>query len=110
MAKDRDYRRMIHTSRWLKLRRDKITQCPLCERCKEEGRITPATEVHHIVPVESGVSLREKERLMFDPHNLRALCHDCHARTHMEMKSKGKEARKKRNAERLRYFENKFLK
>lgn len=110
MARDKDYKRMIHTERWLKLRRDKLTQCPLCERCKEEGRITPASEVHHIVPVENGISYREKERLMYDPHNLRALCHACHIKTHTEMGRSGKEARQKRNKEHLNRFVNKFLK
>lgn len=28
MAKDKDYRRLIHTSRWLALRRSKLTACP----------------------------------------------------------------------------------
>lgn len=53
MAKDKDYIRMIHTARWLRLRRDKLTVQPLCERCEEEGRLAPATEVHHVLPVAS---------------------------------------------------------
>lgn len=73
---------MIHTERWLRLRRAKLTRAPLCERCSEEGRTSAATEVHHVKPVEDGLTCREKERLMFDYHNLRALCHDCHVRTH----------------------------
>lgn len=34
---------------------------------------------------------------MYDPTNLRALCHDCHVRTHTELGRCGKEATKKRN-------------
>ena len=82
MAKDKDYRRLIHSNRWIKLRRAKLTACPLCEDCKETGRITPATEVHHIKPVEDALNLADKESLMFDIHNLRALCHDCHVAAH----------------------------
>ena len=54
MAKDKDYKRMIHTSRWLKLRRDKLSDYPLCERCEQMGKVTAATEVHHVHPVEMG--------------------------------------------------------
>ena len=68
MAKDKDYRRLIHSNRWIKLRRAKLTACPLCEDCKETGRITPATEVHHIKPVEDALNLVDKESLMFDIH------------------------------------------
>ena len=85
MAKDETYRKLIHTERWLRLRRDIITAHPLCQRCEEEGRLTPACEVHHIIPAESAINRAEMERLMYDPHNLRALCHDCHVRTHTEM-------------------------
>lgn len=98
MAKDENYIKMIHTSRWLKLRRDKLSSNPICERCWDEGEIiTPATEVHHIIPVESAITRSEKERLMFNPSNLKALCHDCHVRTHTELGRSGKEATRKRN-------------
>lgn len=109
MAKDKDYIRMIHTARWQQLRRAKLTTSPLCERCKEEGRITPAEEVHHITPVEDGLTVREKETLMFDPHNLRALCHDCHVKTHTEIGRSGKAHTKRRAAEQLERFVKKFL-
>lgn len=110
MAKDKDYNRMIHTARWLRLRRDKLTRNPTCERCGEKGRLNAATEVHHIIPVEVALSYREKERLMFDPTNLMAMCHDCHVMTHMEMGRSGKEQAKRRTKERLERFINKFLK
>ena len=97
MAKDKDYQRLIHTDRWLKLRRDKLTTTPLCERCQQQGIVTPATEVHHVTPVEDGLSLAEKRRLMYDPHNLRALCHDCHVQTHVELGRCGRVATKRRN-------------
>lgn len=102
MAKDKDYQRLIHTSRWLRLRCDTLTAYPLCQRCLAEGRTTAATEVHHVKPVEEAIGYKEKLRRMYDPHNLRALCHDCHVRTHTELGRCGKEATKKRNAEQLR--------
>lgn len=109
MAKDKDYRRLIHTAQWVRLRRAKLTAFPLCERCREEGRLAPATEVHHIRPVEEGLTLREKEQLMFDPHNLRALCHECHVKTHTEMGRCGKKQTKERAEARLLRFKDRFM-
>ena len=110
MAKDKDYIKLIHTARWLRLRRDTITRHPLCEQCEEDGYVTPSVEVHHVVPVEYAVTYSEKERLMYDPANLRALCHDCHVKIHTDMGRSGKEATRKRNSERVekiikKYFE-----
>ena len=90
MSRDKDYIRLIHKSRWLQLRKAKLTACPVCERCADEGRTRAATEVHHVTPVERGLTAQEKERLMYDPHNLRALCHECHVLTHTEMGRGGK--------------------
>lgn len=96
MAKDKDYKKMICTRRWQMLRREVLTAHPLCERCKAEDRITAATEVHHRRPVEYGVNVAEKRRLMFDPFNLMALCHECHVKTHTEMGRSGKAATRRR--------------
>ena len=97
MAKDAAYRRMIHTARWLRLRRDKLSADPLCERCMAGGRLAPATEVHHIVPVEDAVDDAGKERLMFDPANLRSLCHSCHVQEHLELGRCGRALAKRRS-------------
>lgn len=109
MSKDADYRKMINSARWMKLRRDVLNANPLCERCKKEGYITPANEVHHHRPVEYGLNFAEKERLMFDPLNLRALCHDCHVKEHIEMGRSGKVATKRRNKEQVKELINKYF-
>ena len=109
MAKDNDYKRLIHTKRWVELRRMVLTAQPLCERCKAEGYITPAVEVHHRTPVESGYNFHEKRRLMYDPCNLMALCHDCHVKTHTEMGRSGKEANRKRTDEQVAGVIKKFF-
>lgn len=85
MAKDAQYRRWIASTRWLRLRRSVLTAHPLCERCAQEGYVSAATEVHHIRPVEDGVTWSDRQTRMFAPSNLRALCHNCHVRTHVEM-------------------------
>ena len=102
MARSDDYMSLINTARWRRLRRDTLTAHPLCQRCEEEGRVTAATEVHHVVPVEEAMGIAAMERLMFDPHNLRALCHDCHVRTHTELGRCGKAATKARNERQTR--------
>ena len=109
MAKDKDYIKLIHTSQWLQLRKEILTKRPLCERCQEQGIITAATEVHHVRPVEEAYSYGDKVQRMYDPHNLRALCHDCHVKTHTEMGRSGKEATKKRNAEHVAQVIKKFF-
>lgn len=57
---------------WPAIRRRYITAHPLCEMCRREGRITPAAEVHHILPLADGGT--------HDPENLMALCKPCHSR------------------------------
>ena len=77
MAKDKDYIRLIHTGRWLSLRKEVLTAHPLCAECAKAGRVEAATEVHHVRPVEEAIGYADKIRRMYDPHNLQALCHDC---------------------------------
>lgn len=109
MAKDKDYRRLIHSRRWLMLRRDILTAHPLCENCQKTDRVALATEVHHRKPVESGINYAEKRRLMYDPGNLMALCHDCHVKIHTEMGRSGKIATQRRNAEQIAGVIKKFF-
>lgn len=109
MAKDGEYNRLIHTTRWLRLRRDRLMRHPVCQRCEAEGRLAPSTEVHHVWPVEDGLGQGEKERLMFDPHNLQALCHECHIKAHTELGRSGKAHAKRRADRQLGEFVKKFL-
>ena len=51
---------------------DTSVRYPLCEECKKNGRLTPATEVHHILPINHGGTHEEA--------NLMALCKPCHSR------------------------------
>ena len=36
---------------WKRIRDRHIAQHPLCERCEKEGRLVPAQEVHHKIPI-----------------------------------------------------------
>lgn len=109
MAKDKDYQKLIHTGKWLRLRKDILTRYPLCQRCASEGRITAATEVHHIRPVEEAITYADKRQRMYDPSNLRALCHDCHVRIHTELGRCGKDATKRRNEKQVAQVVKKFF-
>ena len=56
---------------WKKIRARFLLQYPLCEQCRQEGRLTPAQEVHHILPLANGGT--------HDDNNLLALCKSCHS-------------------------------
>lgn len=55
--------------------------------------LTPPTEVHHLIPVMSGESSAERERLMWDAANLVALCHQCHRNIHVMLRSHRRDVR-----------------
>lgn len=100
MSKDKDYNQMIHSIRWQKLRREKLMQSWWCERCRRnENRLTPATCVHHITPVETAATRTEKERLMFSIGNLQSLCICCHAEVHKELQSHNRKEMQRRRIE-----------
>lgn len=56
---------------WKRIRDRHIKAHPLCEQCEKAGRLTPAEEVHHIVPLSQGGSN--------DVNNLMSLCTSCHS-------------------------------
>ena len=62
---------------WKRIR-DKYYQThPYCEKCFAEGRMTPAEEVHHILPVSKGGR--------HTPDNLMSLCRSCHNKIHHDL-------------------------
>ena len=107
------YKQLLTSWSWRKLRRRKLNQNVFCERCVAEGKAVPnfATDVHHITPVMSVAPDKGRMKALFyDPHNLQALCPECHKKTHDEMKlhvskDKREEIRKKN----LSKFESKFF-
>lgn len=58
--------------RWQKARDDYLRKHPLCVKCQEEGRLTPATVVDHIIPH------RGDRTLFWDVRNWQSLCKSCH--------------------------------
>jgi 5-methylcytosine-specific restriction protein A len=59
-------------SAWRKARKKYISNHPLCEQSRSYDRLTPAMEVHHIIPLSEGGTHNE--------NNLMALCKSCHSR------------------------------
>lgn len=59
---------------WKRIRDRYIKQHPNCEICLTKMKCTPATEVHHIVPISRGGQHLDC--------NLLALCHKCHTEIH----------------------------
>ena len=56
---------------WKRIRDRYIARHPLCEECEQNGYVTAAEEVHHILPLsQSGTH---------DEDNLMALCTACHS-------------------------------
>jgi len=75
--KDYDKRRASRSQRgydrtWQKVRRMQLNAQQLCEDCREQGRLTIATEVHHIVALRNGGDNSFE--------NLRSLCKACHSK------------------------------
>lgn len=109
MSKNQDYRRMIQSKQWKMLRKKKIEANPVCEDCFERDVIEVATEVHHIVPVETALDIRRMESLMFDYDNLRSLCPECHVNAHIHLGSKRKESVQENNHRVSERFKKRFL-
>ncbi len=63
---------------WLRFRAYILTRRPLCERCQEDGHLTPARHVHHVKP------RKDRPDLAFDEDNVQALCVPCHNRVEHE--------------------------
>lgn len=71
--KERIRTKLYKSSAWRRLRHWWITNHPLCEKCKAEGRLVKATDVDHIIPHKGN------RHLFFDSNNLQSLCRSCHS-------------------------------
>lgn len=76
------YRKLYKSSAWLKGRLVFLAQNPLCKRCFDAKRTTPATVVHHVKPHKGDLTL------FFDWRNWEPICAPCH-----DIDAQGEEAR-----------------
>ena len=63
-----------YTKRWQTASKSFLLHHPFCVRCRQQGRLTPATVVDHIIPH------RGDRNLFWDESNWQALCKPCHDR------------------------------
>lgn len=66
-----------YNRQWARARARYASLHPFCERCLEEGRVTPVQEVHHKLPLARGGTHAEE--------NLMSLCRSCHNKIHHEL-------------------------
>ena len=86
--KNINYAEMYGSRGWKMIRAKYFAEHPLCEDCLEKGIITPATDVHHVVPFSTGVNKNEQIKLLLDDNNLRSLCKKCHMKHHSQFAHK----------------------
>jgi 5-methylcytosine-specific restriction protein A len=63
-----------YTGKYERARAWILKRRPLCALCEAEGRLTPATMTHHVVPLSRGGTNRSD--------NLLPVCRECHDRLH----------------------------
>ena len=63
-----------YDARWRAARMRYLKKHPLCLSCRQEGALTPATVVDHVIPHRGDM------HLFWDEKNWQPLCKDCHDR------------------------------
>lgn len=109
MSRNPIYVKLINSNRWRTLRGAKMRTNPLCEECERLNKSTLATEVHHIIPVESVATQREMERLMYNRLNLMSVCHPCHVEIHKAAFSHAKASVQANNKRAVERFKDRYL-
>lgn len=80
-VRDKQAARFYASPQWIRLRDITLMRSNYqCQLCKQQGKVTPATEVHHKIPIRVDWSKR------LDEHNLIALCHRCHMNEERKLK------------------------
>lgn len=83
-----NHKAVYNTKRWKSIRIEKLKKNPLCEICLEKGVIKLATDVHHIIPISTGKTIQDKQRLGFDLNNINSVCEECHKDIHNDKNRK----------------------
>ncbi|MDE9448142.1 HNH endonuclease [Xenorhabdus bovienii] len=89
----------IYGSKWSKARLAFLQQYPLCVMCRQQGRLTPATVVDHIVPhkLKDAINANDSEvikiarRLFWGKANWQSLCASHHNSTKQRIEKRNQE-------------------
>jgi len=72
-----------HLKEWRDLSAWYRQENPLCAECLKNGKVTPATEVHHLKsPFLSYLTEEERIQRLLDVNNIESICHNCHYEIH----------------------------
>ena len=83
--RDPKYRQFYTSHEWRALSRYMIVHAEYqCEDCRKDGRVTVATEVHHIKPIQTPEGWQQR----LDQGNLVVLCPICHNNRHKRFGSR----------------------
>ena len=104
-----NYKKLINCHKWVKLRSEKLRNDPLCEHCLSKNIVNPGTEIHHIVPIDTGANYETMKQLAYNYNNLVTLCHKCHVQAHIDLKSKTAKVTQARNKDKTAGFISQFL-
>ena len=105
MSRDKRYQALLNSKRWQETKAAVWQRAKgLCEECARQGYVRAGKDCHHIVPVETGKTIQEMERLCFDMNNIRLVCAPCHVAIHKEMHKGTKANRSERQGQRLARF------
>jgi 5-methylcytosine-specific restriction enzyme A len=75
MRKAAEYHGLYKRAIWLRTRKRKLQEKPLCERCEAKGFVRAANVVNHRVPHKGDLNL------FLDWDNLESVCKECHDST-----------------------------
>ena len=81
-----EYHSIIGTRKWQGIRAQVLAAHPYCALCRRLGIVTPATEVHHLRPVQWWTTHEELLQLAYDLDNLLPICHHHHTAEHMRLR------------------------
>ena len=73
--------KIYNNTRWVKLRKEKLMQNPICEVCNKQL----ADHVHHIDSFMNYVG-NERINVAYDSNNLQSVCRECHNKLHQKHK------------------------
>lgn len=81
-ARNQKAKQFYHSKQWATLRNIAMMQASYqCEVCRKQGKLMPADEVHHIIPLAVDWSKR------LDRANLVCLCHKHHTEAHKKLEA-----------------------